>query len=114
MRVAQSFAIIFFTYLAGCTAAMESQFTLFAEPGQYDFYDCRQLGTERTVKKRKEQELKLLMDKAEQGTGGAFVNVIAYKADYVQVQEQLKTIETTARTKNCSSPENWQSNSAFR
>jgi hypothetical protein len=44
------------------------------------------------------------MDKAERGTGGAFVNVIAYKADYVEVREDLKLIERTARTKKCSSP----------
>lgn len=54
------------------------------------------------------------MEKAEQSTGGAFVNVIAYKADYVEVQEDLKLIERTARTKKCSSPENSQSNSAVR
>jgi hypothetical protein len=29
--------------------------------------------------KAREQELKQLMDRAEQGTGGALVNVIAYK-----------------------------------
>jgi hypothetical protein len=35
----------------------------------------------------REQELKLLMDKAEQGTGGAFANMIAYESDYVTAQE---------------------------
>lgn len=58
------------------------------------------------------RELKLLMDKAEQSTGGAFVNAIAYEADYVTAQEDLKVIEATARVKKCSTPENWRSNSA--
>jgi hypothetical protein len=48
--------------------------------------------------------LKLLMDKAEQGTGGAVVNVIAYQADYVTAREELKVIDATARAKNCDAP----------
>ena len=54
------------------------------------------------------------MDKADQGTGGAIVNVLAYKADYVAAGEQLKVIETTARSKNCQTPSSWRSNSEVR
>ena len=64
-----------------------------------------------------EEERSRVFDAApdrERGTGGAFVNVIAYKADYTEVREDLKLIEKTARTKKCSSPENWQSNSVVR
>src|SRR5262245_52676656 len=52
----------------------------------------------------RELELKLLMDKAEQGTGGSVVNVIAYQTDYVTAREELKVIDATARTKNCDAP----------
>jgi hypothetical protein len=114
MRVAPSLAVIFSTFLAACTSAFESQLTVFADPAKYDFYNCEQLAKQRTDRKQREEELKSLMDKAERGTGGAFVNVIAYKADYTEVREDLKLIERTARTKKCSSPENWQSNSAIR
>ena len=41
------------------------------------------------------------MDKAEQGTGGAVINVIAYRADYVSATEELKVLDATARSKNC-------------
>ena len=51
--------------------------------------------------KARAQELKLLMDKAEQSTGGTVVNVIAYKADYVAATEQLKVLDATARDKKC-------------
>ena len=54
------------------------------------------------------------MDRAEQGTGGAIVNVLAYKGDYVAATEELKLLESAARSKNCPSPENWGSNSAIR
>lgn len=76
-------------------------FTVFADPGMYSFYNCEQLNAQRLGWRAKEQELKLLMDKASQSTGGAVVNVIAYQADYVSAQEQLKIIEMTARNKNC-------------
>ena len=113
MRIAPSLALVVSTLLAACTA-FESQLTVFADPAKYDFYNCEQLATQRTARKAREEELKSLMDKAERSTGGTFVNVIAYKADYTEVREDLKLIEKTARTKKCSSPENWQSNSAVR
>jgi hypothetical protein len=113
MRVAPSLALVISTLLAACTSALE-QLSVFTDPAKYDFYNCEQLAAQRTARKAREEELKLLMDKAERGTGGAFVNVIAYKADYTEVQEDLKLIERTARTKKCSSPANWQSNSAVR
>jgi hypothetical protein len=76
-------------------------FTVFADPGMYSFYNCDQLAAQRTAMKAREQELKLLMDKASQSTGGAVVNVIAYQGDYTAATEQLKVVEMTARNKNC-------------
>jgi hypothetical protein len=114
MRVAPFVALIVPTFLAACASALENPFTVFADPGQYEFLNCEQLAAQRTARKAREQELKLLMDKTEQSTGGAFVNLIAYKSDYVTAQEDLKVIEATARVKKCSTPENWHSNSAIQ
>ena len=115
MRVAPFVALIFPTFLAACASStLETPFTVHADPGQYEFHNCEQLAAARTARKAREQELKLLMDRAEQSTGGDFVNLIAYKADYVTAQEDLKVIEATARVKKCSTPENWGSNSVIR
>ena len=54
-----------------------------------------------------------LMNWAEQGAGGAVVNVLAYQADYVRATEELKMLERAARSKHCSTPENWSSNFAI-
>jgi hypothetical protein len=62
------------------------------------------MAAQRTYWAGRELELKLLMDKANQGTGGAVVNVIAYQSDYVMVREELKMIDATARAKNCDAP----------
>jgi hypothetical protein len=56
----------------------------------------------------------MLMDKADQSTGGSVVNVLAYRADYVAASEELKILENTARVKNCDRPENWKSNSSVK
>jgi hypothetical protein len=68
--------------------------------------NCEQLAAQRTARKARAQELKLLMDKAEQSTGGAFVNLIAYRGEYVTAQDDLKVIEATARIKKCNIPDN--------
>src|SRR5215467_1927432 len=86
--------------------------TVFADPDQFQFLDCEQLAAQRTARRARVRELKLLMDKAEQSTGGTFVNAIAYEADYVTAQEDLKVMEASAHVKKCSTPENWRSNSA--
>ena len=41
------------------------------------------------------------------------VNVLAYQADYVRATEELKMLERAARSKHCSTPENWSSNFAI-
>jgi hypothetical protein len=70
-----------------------------------EFYSCEQLVPQRIIWAAREQELKLLMNKARQRTDGAIVSVIAYQADYVAAREQLKVINATARIKKCKMPD---------
>jgi hypothetical protein len=63
----------------------------------------------------KEQELKQLMDRAEQSAGGAAVNVLAYEGDHVAALEELQFIEDAARAKKCDGgARNWPSSSAIQ
>jgi hypothetical protein len=109
-------------FLAGCastgdnalTSTGNNTLTLFADPGKFQYSSCEQLARQRKSLSTREQELRLLMDRAEQGTGGALINVFAYKADYTAVNEEIRVLENTARSKNCDRPENWRSNSAVR
>ncbi len=107
-------AIAGLALLSSCATPGESSATFFADPGKYQFSTCEQLAVHRKTWTTKEQDLKQLMDRAEQGAGGALVNVLAYKADYVAATEELKVLERTARSKHCDSPENWGSSSAIR
>jgi hypothetical protein len=98
--------------LASCST--DSPVTVFADPGQYQYHSCEQLAGQRKYWASREQEIKQLMDKADQGAGGAIVNVLAYKADYVAATEQIKLVEAAARSKNCETPASWRSNSVVR
>jgi hypothetical protein len=90
--------------LSACSSAGLNTATVFADPGKYEFHSCEQIAAQRKIMAAREQELKLLMDKAGQSTGGAVVNVIAYQADYVNAREELKVLDATARDKNCPPP----------
>jgi hypothetical protein len=75
--------------------------TVFVDPGKYDYHNCEQLAAARTKMLDRELELRLLMDKAEQASGGAIVNIIAYQNDYTSTREELKVIDAAARMKKC-------------
>ena len=100
--------------LAGCSSISDSSFTVFADPGKYTYYSCDQIILQTKIWTSREQDLRTLMDKAEQSAGGTVVNTLAYRADYVAATEELKILEKTARNKNCNAPPNWGSNSAIR
>jgi hypothetical protein len=104
MRVTPWLALIVGGFLSACAMPADNPFTAFADPGKYQFYNCEQLAGMRVFWRGREQELKMLMDKAEKGTGGAIVNVLAYRGDHVGAMEELRVIEATARIKKCPPP----------
>ena len=107
-------ACIIGTCLTACGETV-TEFTVFADPGEYEWYSCQQLLPLRKPLEDHENELKLLIDKAKQGTGGAAISVMAYQSDYVTVREQIKVLDATARIKKCKIPNDpTQSNSAIR
>jgi len=99
--------------LAGCAAAVDGA-SFFSDPGKYQYHNCEQLASAAKSQIGRQQELKDLINKAEQGAGGIIVSLMAYKSDYVAVEEDLRVIETTARNKNCVTPATWQSNTVIR
>jgi hypothetical protein len=107
-------ALVTAACLGGCTSTTQNSLTFFADPGKYEFSSCQSLGGQRKRWQQRQQELKLLMDKAERSAGGGVVNLLAYQADYSAAGEELKLVESAARQKNCDLPENWGSNSAIR
>src|SRR5262249_18614491 len=100
--------------VSACSSMGDNSVTFFADPGKYQYSSCEEIAEKRKVAAAKEQELQMLMDKADQGAGGVIVNLLAYKADHVAASEGLKVPDVTARAKNCANPANWRSNSTAR
>jgi hypothetical protein len=87
--------------VSACSSMGDNSLTVFADPGKYQYSSCEQIAENRKVVAAKEQELQMLMDKADQGAGGVIVNLLAYKADHVAASEELKVLDVAARAKNC-------------
>jgi hypothetical protein len=104
-------ALVFGALLAASSETV-NEFTIFADPGKYEYHSCDQLAGQRKNLISKEQELQLLMGKAKQGTGGKVISAIDYQSDYDAVREEIKVIDATARIKKCKIQDDPQSNSA--
>ena len=72
-----------------------------SDPGHYEYSTCPFLAERRRYWADRELELRLLMDEAEQVSGGTVASIIAYKADHVAAREELKLIDETRRAKKC-------------
>src|SRR5262249_6435867 len=116
MRILPLVALTFSALLAACASEISNPVMggFFVDPGKYEFYSCEQIAANRKRVETRVQELRLVMDKAEKGTGGAVVSVIAYKGEYAAAQDELKVIDATARDKKCKTSEDWSSTSAIR
>lgn len=82
---------------------------LFVAPGKYAIYTCDELAAAGHKAATREHELKALMSRAEKGSGGAVVNALAYRTEYLETQGQLKQLEQTALDKRCDMP--WRAQS---
>ena len=87
--------------LAACAPVAMGPTTYFADPGQYEYFSCGLLAERRKYWADRELELRLLMDQAEQASGGTVVSIIAYKSDHIAAHEELKLIDETRRAKKC-------------
>jgi hypothetical protein len=100
--------------LAACSSSGDTGFSFFAEPGKYQFHTCAQIADAMKGQAQHVQDLKTLIDRADQSTGGAAVGFIAYKADYVAAEEELDSLRSAARSKSCDQDPTWRSSTVIR
>jgi hypothetical protein len=88
---------------------------LFVDPGQYLYYRCDKLAEEQKELVKREKELRQLMERADESTGGAVVGSIAYRSEYDTVLAKEKLLQRQAAEKQCSfvSPAQSQSDQAI-
>ena len=87
--------------LSGCAQMSDGMSTAFADPAQYDLYDCPQLETARKALAARGAELQSLMAKADTGFAGPVVAEMAYRNDYVAVRGQARFAEDAWQRNKC-------------
>jgi hypothetical protein len=107
-------ALLAHAALAACSTGSDSGFSMFVDPAKYQFHTCAQIAGEMKNWSHRRQELKSLMDRAEQSVGGSAVGLIAYRGDYVAAGEELDLLQSTGHAKNCDQDQAWRSSTAIR
>jgi hypothetical protein len=87
--------------LGGCAFAPDALDAVFTDPAKYDLVGCKDLAEREGQLAKREQELRDLMDKASQGTGGGVANAVAYRTDYLNARGELRLVREVAQRKEC-------------
>jgi hypothetical protein len=87
--------------LSGCADMSDGMTQAFADPAQYELYDCKQLEAERKALANRAAELQGLMAKAETGVGGSVVSELAYRNDYLAVRGRTRFADEAWRKNRC-------------
>ncbi len=89
--------------------------TLALDPGRYALYHCNDLVARLKALIARESELRNLMDKASEGTGGALIGALSYRTEYETVLSDQKLVRRTAAEKKCElGPPTYQSDQTIR
>ncbi len=98
--------------LAGCGAG-GGPGSLLVDPGHYSAYHCNDLAARWKVLVAREKELRELMERADQGGGGAVIGSLAYRPEYDAVLGEERLLQRTAAEKNCTTTQ-FQSDQVIR
>jgi hypothetical protein len=85
--------------LAGCGS--DGMSSVLVDPARYNGYRCSDLVGQWKTLVAREKELRNLMDKANEGGGGAIIGTLTYRSDYQTVLEQEKVLQRTAAGEKC-------------
>ena len=99
--------------LTGCSMP-DGAGSLLVDPGRYSAYHCNDLAARWKVLVAREKDLRSLMEKADQGGGGAVIGSLAYRSDYDAALSEEKLLQRTAADKNCGLTTQFQSDQTIR
>jgi hypothetical protein len=99
--------------LAGCGSISErTAAAAFTSPGKFDVYTCQDIETSAATLKKRQLELEQLMARASKGSGGEFVNIIAYRGEYAQGRGELVEMNKALADKQCATESKFSSGRA--
>ena len=86
-------------FAAGCAGDQAGEFLV--RPGLFDYYDCPKLARSMESAVRREQDLKILIDRAEKDALGAVIAIGSYRGEYLRAQAEQKMAAEVSARKNC-------------
>jgi hypothetical protein len=89
--------------LSGC-ATSDVTTTFMIDPAHYAVYHCDGLQARLKALQTRQQELSNLMARASEGSGGALIGNLTYRADYENAIAEEKLLRRTAAEKKCDLP----------
>jgi hypothetical protein len=92
-------ALLLAALVAGCAGDTAEQ--LFVRPGGFDYLSCPELVAAQQSAAKREQELKVLIDRAEKESIGVLIAAASYRSDYLRAQGEQKNVAEVIRQKNC-------------
>jgi hypothetical protein len=98
-HVSVTAALLLAALAAGCAGDTAEQ--LFVRPGGFDYLSCPELVAAQQSAIKREQELKVLIDRAEQESVGVLIAAASYRGDYLRAQGEQKTVAEVIRRKDC-------------
>jgi len=87
--------------LAGCAGTSATMNDAFVDPSSYDYYDCKQLASERTSLTQRIAENQRLMDKARTGVAGGAVAAVAYGNEDISLNGKLQLVNRMWQKNRC-------------
>jgi hypothetical protein len=94
-------AISLIATCAGCGTMDQVETKLMTDPSRYTVYDCSNIESSMSAARVRNDEIEQLMSRAAQGTGGAFVNLVAYRTEYLQNKGRMAAMKKAAAEKKC-------------
>jgi len=89
--------------MGGCADMNDTMLSAFADPAQFDLYDCKQLDDRRKYLATRQAELQGLMAKADTGVAGPVVAELAYRNEYIAVRAQMRLADQVWERNKCRS-----------
>jgi hypothetical protein len=87
--------------MGGCSDMNDTMLSAFADPAQFDLYDCKQLEDRRKYLATRQAELQGLMAKADTGVAGPVVAELAYRNEYISVRAQMRLADQAWERNKC-------------
>jgi hypothetical protein len=98
-HIGAAVALLLAALAAGCAGDAAEQF--FVRPGGFDYLSCPELVAAQQSAAKREQDLKVLIDRAEKESIGVLIAAASYRGDYLRAQGEQKNVAEVIRQKNC-------------